>query len=113
MPATPVLIAIALGIVLVAVVATLVARRRRTRSSGPDLPQAPGGSGEQPSKVRVLPSVENAREARVEALNAEMESLRREAQYAEKRGLDRRAERLRAMIEDRRRQLESRSSGGS
>lgn len=111
MSATPILIAIAAGVVLVAVVATLVARRRRdTDTSGPDLPPAPGGSGERTSKVRVLPSAENAREARTEALHAEMESLSREAQYAEQRGLDRRAERLRAMIEDRRRQLESRRS---
>lgn len=113
MPATPVLIAIAAGIVLVAIVAAFITRRRRSPSSGPDLPSAPGGSGERTSKVRVLPSAENAREARVEALTAEMESLQREADYAQKRGLDRRAERLRAMIEDRRRQLESRGTEAS
>lgn len=112
MPATTVLIAVAAAVVLGAVVAVLLARRDGSGSSAPDLPQAPGGAGERTSKVRVLPSAENAREARTQALTAEMESLQREAQYAEKRGLDRRAQRLRAMIEDRRRQLESRGDTG-
>lgn len=107
MPSTPVLIAIAAGVVLVVLAAVLLSRRGRTHGSGPDLPPAPGGGGERTSKVRVLPSAENARQARTKALTEEMESLRREAEYAEQRGLDRRAERLRAMIDDRRRQLGS------
>lgn len=108
MPSPIALIVVVAALMIVTVLVRTLRRRQRERSTGPDLPSPPGGSG-RTSKVRVLSSDQNAREARDEALREEIASLQREAEFAQNRGLDRRAERLRDMIEDRRRQLRSRS----
>lgn len=109
MPSPIVLIAVVTALLIAAFTVWALRRRGGERSTGPDLPAPPGGNG-RTSKVRVLGSDQNAREARDEALREEIASLRREAEFAENRGLDRRAERLRQMIEDRRRQLSSTTS---
>lgn len=108
MPSPIVLIAVVAALLIVAFAVWTLRRRGGERSTAPDLPPPPGGNG-RTSKVRVLGTDQNAREARDEALREEIASLGREAEFAENRGLDRRAERLREMIEDRRRQLSSHS----
>lgn len=78
-------------------------RRRSDRESGSQV-FPPPSSGES-AQVRLLEGDEVANEARVEALRGEVKSLRREAQYAAQRGLDRRAERLQSLIAEREEQL--------
>lgn len=93
-----------LAVVLVGVAVVLVLRRR----GGDREPSAvfPPSSADSGAQVRLLEGDDTARQARVEALQGELRSLRREVAYAEQRGLDRRAERLRSLIAEREEQLD-------
>lgn len=103
MPAEPT-VAIVL-LILIALAAALLLRRRRGQptETGPRLPDPPTTSGS--PRVRRLSSPGEAHEARVKAISAELEGLRRELRGAEERDLPRRADQLRELIRERERQL--------
>lgn len=98
--------AVVLAVTLV-VLGVIVAVRRRGRTDEETSAVFPPSSGtDSGAQVRLLEGSDTARQARVEALEGELRSLRREVAYAEQRGLDRRAERLRSLIDEREEQLQ-------
>lgn len=103
----------AVVVAVVVVVGAVVAWRRRARRAVPS-EVMPGSSREQGGfQVRLLEDDAAARSARLKALRGEVEGLRREASYAEQRGLDRRAERLQALIAEREQELRRREAAES
>lgn len=94
---------LAAGLVVLTVV--VLVRRRRGEAEEPSA-VFPPSSADSGAQVRLLEGDDTARQARVEALQGELRSLRREVAYAEQRGLDRRAERLRSLIDEREDQLQ-------
>lgn len=91
--------------VLILLGVALFVRRRRDREEPPSSVFPPSSGAEGGAQVRLLEGASSARQARIDALRGEVKSLRREADYAAQRGLDRRAERLRELIDEREQQL--------
>lgn len=93
-----------LAAILVLVVVVVYVRRRRDGASETSSVFPPSRS-EGGFQVRLLEDREVAHDARITALRGEVQALRREATYAAQRGLDRRAERLEALIVEREQEL--------
>lgn len=102
--------------ILVAVIALLVVvgllRRRRGPRSEASSVFPPASTEDRGFQVRLLEDRAVAQDARVAALRGEVQALRREASYAQQRGLDRRAERLQALVTEREEELAKHEAAG-